>query len=187
MPWLVCQALAGLAVTEGRHGLAVALLVAFHCFLRIGEMFALRPGLISLNSGFTGIVALPWTKIGQRRGAQELVTIESPEIGARLAAVMETMAIGDTLVGMTNGVFRQWFTAANDRLALSHLKFKPYSLRRGGASEYYRATGNLQGALMRGRWSGIAVGRIYITEGLSLLTQMRLANLEALREYAAHI
>ena len=45
--------------------------------------------------------------------------------------------------------------------------FRPYSLRRGGATAFYRATCNMAATIERGRWATIRVARIYINDGLS--------------------
>ena len=45
--------------------------------------------------------------------------------------------------------------------------FRPYSLRRGGATAFYRATRNMPATIERGPWSTLRVARIYINDGLA--------------------
>ena len=58
-----------------------------------------------------------------------------------------------------------------------------HSLRRGGATHFFRVTGNLSATFERGRWLSVSSGRMYITEGLSILAhrKIRPATAAALR------
>ena len=49
-------------------------------------------------------------------------------------------------------------------LGLEDVGFQPYSIRRGGATAYFRATRNMEAALDRGRWSSARVARIYLND-----------------------
>ena len=48
-------------------------------------------------------------------------------------------------------------------------KFRPYSLRRGGATWVFRCSGSMETALIKGRWGSHRVARIYIADALSYL------------------
>ena len=54
--------------------------------------------------------------------------------------------------------------------------FKPYSLRRGGATAFFRATGSMEKTLDRGRWSSARVGRIYINDGIAKEVELRISD-----------
>ena len=47
-------------------------------------------------------------------------------------------------------------------LGLQHVGYKPYSLRRGGATTAFQETGNLGLVALTGRWQNQATARIYI-------------------------
>ena len=47
--------------------------------------------------------------------------------------------------------------------------FRPYSLRRGGATALFQQTGSMEMALLKGRWSSTKVAKIYLSDGLSYL------------------
>ena len=82
MPANVCLALVWWALeTMQDVRLAASLALAFHCMLRTGEMLAVTPANISVNADHCGVVALPFTKIGQRLGTQEAVSFEVPIVG----------------------------------------------------------------------------------------------------------
>ena len=73
---------------------------------------------------------------------------------------------------------RSEFRSAFKRLtAFFKLKdtFRPYSLRRGGATEDFRVHGLMERSLLRGRWGSSFAARQYIQEGLSMLTKLSLS------------
>jgi len=113
-------------------GCAVA--VGFHCLLRSGEAFDVHAKDICLDpSASHGVLYLGLTKSGQRRGAAEAVTIDCCLV-ARLLAVWKTTSLpGDRLVP-SPGKFRKIFNDMLAGLGIKDVGYKPYSLRRGGAS-----------------------------------------------------
>ena len=69
---------------------------------------------------------------------------------------------------------------------LTELNFKPYSLRRGGATHGYIQQGVLEAILLRGRWHSLAVARLYLEDGLAQLPNLKLPppSLHRLRSFA---
>ena len=59
-------------------------------------------------------------------------------------------------------------------MGLVDFGFRPYSLRRGGATELWRVTGDLGKVTMAGRWGHQQTARIYVNDGLAVLTEMQL-------------
>jgi hypothetical protein len=173
-PPLIILAMAGLAVSEGRLDLCALILAAFHCCLRTGEMLSLCASNVGLSSAFTGALALPWTKIGQQRGAQEMVTIDDPLVGFWLYKACNGLLADRPILRTTGHDFRAWFAKALVTLNLQNMRFKPYSLRRGGACMDFTLYQDIQHTLFRGRWSDIRTGRIYITDGAAALTALRI-------------
>ena len=54
--------------------------------------------------------------------------------------------------------------------------FKPYSLRRGGASCFFQATGNYHRTMELGNWKHLSTAKIYINTALLELTQSQILN-----------
>ena len=52
-------------------------------------------------------------------------------------------------------------------MGLNGYNFKPYSIRRGGATAFYRRTKRMDETLERGRWASYRVARIYVNDGLA--------------------
>ena len=49
--------------------------------------------------------------------------------------------------------------------------FKPYSLRRGGATSHFIACGSLDVVMLRGRWAQARTARVYITTAMLALSE----------------
>ena len=81
MSWEIALALAGYAVSTGRLDWAALVLAGHHCCLRTMEMLELSVECVALNQQYLGTLTLMNTKIGQRRGQKEFVTVDSPFVG----------------------------------------------------------------------------------------------------------
>ena len=174
LPMLVLLALAGIAIAGGKPEFAAGLLLAFRGFLRTGELLACRFGHISLRDNNV-IVALPLTKIGARRGQQEVVTFECRLTAHLLQQAAIGRAPGDTVLGVGVHAFRTWWNLSLAKLELNSEVLRPYALRRGGATWELQQSANLELVLLRGRWSSSTVARGYLQEGLALLAQSALS------------
>ena len=115
----------------------------------------------------TGILNLHITKGGARRAQQEVVTIDDPILVRWLASLLSGMLPGDPLINLSQQRFRTLFADLCRTLRLTQMSFKPYSLRRGGATYNYRRFGNLECTALRGRWACLRTARIYTTDGLA--------------------
>ena len=162
------QALAGLACEIGFERVGAGLMLAFHCFLRTGELLMVRAGDFEFDRRCrSGVVNLHVTKGGVRRVQQEMVTIDDAELVQWLARLCGAMLPGDTLIDVSQSRFRSIFVDLCLTLQLAAVRYKPYSLRRGGATYHYRRYGNLDATALRGRWACFRTARIYVTDGLA--------------------
>ncbi len=142
--------------------------------LRTTEMLTITASSFTLDARFTGALALPWTKVGQQRGAQEVVTIDEPWCGMLLTMAAAQVPPGAPLLKGSFAGFRTFFAKTLATLKLTHCSFKPYSLRRGGATHDFVTHASVQRTLMRGRWSDMRTGRIYITDGAAAMSAINL-------------
>ena len=60
------------------------------------------------------------------------------------------------------------------RCGLDPNEYKPYSLRRGGATHLYKIIGNMSSVIERGRWASVKTARIYVQEAEAMLKAMHL-------------
>ena len=156
---------------------ATLILVGFHAFLRTGEMLSLIPQDFMLNE-HTGIVRLRHSKTGRRHNIQEVVTLEDPKVRQVVKSLLEVRRSSLTShlpVWQGSGTsFRKRFDQYLAYFRVSHLGFRPYSLRRGGATAYFQSTGSMERTLLRGRWSSVQVAKLYLCDGLSQLPSLRI-------------
>ena len=154
---------------RGHRQAAVTVLLGFHCYVRTGELLGLRKGSLALGRDGTGVVSLGVTK-GRR---VEMVTIDDAVLVEMLRLVLAQVAPGERVVGLEEREFRRIFEEALAELGVGELRYKPYSLRRGGATEDFRRHGRLDRALLRGRWKGHTAARQYILEGMEMATRLQ--------------
>ena len=117
---------------------------------------------------------LGFTKAGLRKGAQEQVTITDKSLASLLTCFSRDRSSTATLVSLSPCNFRKYFSRLLSFFGLGQEGYTLHSLRRGGATHFFRVTGNLSATLERGRWISVSSGRIYITEGLSVLAHRKI-------------
>ena len=100
-------------------------------------------------------------------------------IAVRLLARAAVGRYGGETIISAPASFRLWWKRAISELGMDPEVYRPYGLRRGGGTEFFRRSGSLEATLFRGRWSSIRTARAYIVEGMSLLAQHSLALPEA--------
>lgn len=141
------------------------LLLGFFALLRTGELLQVRAKDLLLDDK-NGIVTLFGTKTGQKDNVGEMVSFSD-------FLTLETLKVAQQLQhcrGLSNvplwhksaQSFRTQFRSYCQRFDLLSHNFRPYSLRRGGATWLFQSTGSMEMALVKGRWASSRVARIYI-------------------------
>ena len=154
---------------------ATLLALGFHCLLRTGELLAIRFGDLEWNRT-CGIITLMASKSGLRTGVCEAVAIRDAltlQLVDTLWSVRKPFA-GDLLWPHSSQHFRDEFHRCCEFFQVSHLKFKPYSLRRGGATMLLQFNVPLELILVKGRWRSVGVARLYLEDGLAQIPLLRL-------------
>ena len=129
---------AGLRLGLG-HNFVTTLLVAFHCLLRTGEAMSILGRDIRFAADRSHAwISLGFTKGGKRRGVEEYVKVYDPWTVQMLLLASEELREGDKLLQLTPLQFRKAFSDCLKLLKLDRLEFRPYSLRRGGATFLFR-------------------------------------------------
>lgn len=161
---------------RGNFTFGVLILLAFHCFLRTGEIFQLRPKDFLLGE-CKGIVALPRSKGGLRHNTKESITIEDTRVLEAVSAMLDLKkGLGLSRVPLwtkSPQAFRQLFYKTCKIFDVAHLNFRCYSLRRGGATAYFQHCGQMEATLLRGRWSSSNIAKIYLCDALSQLPSLK--------------
>ena len=167
-------AMAGFALSEGDTAMAAAVLVSFNGFLRPVEVMLqasqctwdLDRGIVHINLGFT--------KSGKRAGVAEHVIIDELEAVILLARVLGNAPGGTQLFPRGTASFRAKFSRLVARIGGNPTRYRPYSLRRGGATHHFQVIGSLSKTCVRGRWRHQPTARIYIQDGVAMLERGRL-------------
>ena len=143
----------------------------FDGFLRTREMLSLTFADVKTDAKGGGVISLAHTKVGQQNAAFEASVMLDPIVPALYARAVAAVPAGTSpdfyIFAGSEARFYALFTEALEALGLGHLGFRPYSLRRGGATAFYRATRNMSATIERGRWATVRVARIYINDGLA--------------------
>ena len=174
LPQHVLHAMVGWAFFHQRFTFGVSLLLGFYGMLRTGEILDLRSS--QLFTEFNNpklIVSLGLTKGGKRQGASESVVI-GYDMVVTFVKKWKDLASSHTPLAVSPGNWRALFNEAVTALQLQSFGFRPYSLRRGGATWWFAKHHSLDKILVQGRWQAPKTARIYINEGLSILAEMSL-------------
>ena len=170
----VLHAMVGYALFKQKAKLALSFLLGFHGLLRTGELLLLKRCHISVQSPKgPAVISLGWTKGGKRQGAAESVTIYMEDICRRLFQWCQHSTSNASLTGPAH-VWRKEFASVLSALNFAEWDFRPYSLRRGGATHLFSTQGALDKLVVSGRWQSVKTARIYVNEGVSVLAQLEL-------------
>ena len=174
LPEKVLASLVGYFVFHNDPGMALSLLLGFYSMLRTGELLGVRNKDVTIDDRHrTAVIALGLTKGGKRTGAAESVTVTVAEVIRRLSQWKRSTSPGSVLTPSPY-TWRKKFSAALSALGLEQWDFRPYSLRRGGATFWFSQHGSLDRILLQGRWMAARTARTYLNEGLAVLTEMNI-------------
>ena len=160
------------AIAHRNLSFAAMICLGFYGLLRTGELLQIRPCDMILGNK-SGVISLKNTKTGLRNAAQETVSITNVVALEILRAASEDQqAQGMHKVPIwvrSPSSFRNEFRYHCQIFDVLKLNFRPYSLRRGGATALFQQTGSMETALLKGRWQSTKVAKIYLADGLSYL------------------
>ncbi len=179
LTWYIVKAFASYEISCGNLEMATGLMLAFHCLLRTGELLSLNLDEITVSKT-QGLCSLIGTKSGKRNAANEVISITDPLVLQLLQELFKHRRFhGDCatrLYSSSSAVFRKRFNFLCTHFGLQTFVFRPYSLRRGGATAFFQKTQSMEATLIRGRWESSRVARIYITDGLSFLPSLKMTS-----------
>lgn len=173
LPEDLLQALAGCLLLQKQHEMSLAILVGFYCLLRTGELLALQACHVQISPKQDfAILNLGFTKTSQRTGAEDSVTLRVDFVCRALAKWKSQVSPQTFLVPFSSYLFRQQFDQVLTRLGLSSWGFRPYSLRRGGATMYFQKNPSFDSVRQLGRWGSDRTARVYINDGVARLAEI---------------
>ena len=171
----VLKAMCGLAISWGETSMALCLSVAFHGILRTAEMYSMAVGHFTFHPSLCScVLALPFTKSGTRFNTVESVILDDAHLVSRLHTCFRNLPAETLVFTAGSRAFRTLFDDLVSALHLPHnLMYKPYSVRRGAATSFFRATASLSRTAVRGRWSNEKTCRIYVNESMCELADIK--------------
>ncbi len=156
---------------SGFHAHSIASLLAFDCYLRIGELVGLtvsdvaRIGDHRLPAGAAGTMALRF--LTTKTGKHQFVQIDRDVIGRLLSVYLDGKDGSKSVFGLTAAGYRRVFHSVLAALDLGHVGYTPHSLRHGGATTDALSGRSVESILLRGRWASNASARTYVQSGRS--------------------
>ena len=112
-------------------------------------------------------IFLPDSKSGSRKRALEHIHCDDPHMVGALEALCRGLTPGSFLRGRINIYeFYTIFASACADNGLNPSLYKPYGLRRGGATEHFSRTGKLDITMDIGRWANQRTAKIHINTAL---------------------
>ena len=170
----VMLAFAGVALQWGKPEFAYLVVVGFALFLRTGELLQLAPQHVTLSSKLA-IIFVEGSK-GSKRSflPLERLEIDKPTALSALRWLIKNGKGKTPFWGESRRSFMDTWHEIAAHLKLPPGLFKPYSLRRGGATSAYKNGCPLDTLVSKGRWQHLHTARIYLDTGLQALTSLTL-------------
>ena len=173
LPVDMLEALVGFAIFKNLHGFALTLLLGFYGLLRTGEILAITGRHISItNPRGPAVISLGLTKAGKRQGAAESIVVHVEDVCRRLFQWVNEKPKHALIAGAPHK-WRKQFSDALVALAFDKWDFRPYSLRRGGATHAFSQHGAFDKLLVAGRWQSQKTAKVYVNQGLAVLAELK--------------
>ena len=177
LTWELTVAIACNMAQRGLHGPAVATLVAFDCYLRVGELTRIRlrdvvlpndPRMGKAHSAMA--VCLAQTKTGKNQSVALDRQSVCDVLKAWIHRCSHSAGGGNPFIfAFSPDYFRRAPHQSCSELGLSHCHYVPHSLRHGGASADFLIHGSIERVQFRGRWKQMESLRTYVQSARALL------------------
>lgn len=173
LTWDLTCAIAVRMILNGSYRAGIGCLLAFHCFLRVGELSGLRPAdVVDARASIARIgVAAPHMVLILRHtktGPNQEVTVTDTTLATLVRGLVRATAAGDPVFCQSSAAFRSRFHRACRDLRLKD-HYVPHSLRHGGATRAFLEGTPMEDILLRGRWAVHKSAKHYIQSGRVLL------------------
>ena len=162
---------------HNRLEMATCLLLAFSALLRTGELLALTTEDILIGKK-AAVISLYSTKTSKKFAANDAVSVQDPFVLELLGTLLQVRKNRNLVrLNLWSGSqqhFRNRFRRLTQIFGLEDHRFRPYSLRRGGATALFQRSGSMELVLEKGRWQSSKVAKMYIADAMSYLPSIRL-------------
>ena len=169
----------GMSAYELHHNrleMATCLMLAFYALLRTGELLALTTEDVLLGKE-AAIISLNATKTSKKYAAHDAISVTDPFVLEMLRTLLAIRKSNNLkrlgIWSSTPQHFRTRFRSLCQKFGLENHHFRPYSLRRGGATLLFQVSGSMELVLTKGRWQSSKVAKMYISDALSYLPAIK--------------
>lgn len=172
--WELTVVFATVMARWGRHAEAIATLLAFDCFLRVGEMTRLQfhdvvqPHDPRLGSAHTGMVI---RLARAKTGLNQSVSLNNEHVQRALHQYLlaHPFMDRDRIFPFAPSSFRTLIKRVAHSLGLGATPYVPHSFRHGGATYAHQHGATIEQIMYRGRWVALESARRYIQTARALL------------------
>ena len=148
---------------------ALGLVLGFYGLLRTEELLQIKNKDLIITHDFV-VIHLGPTKMSVRNAGADSTSFSHGKLSVMLQAWNSVTAPDALLIDMSSS-FRQWFARGLQATGLDS-GYKPYSLRRGGATQVFLDTQSYSSVCQWGRWASEKNCRVYVQDSVSLLTEL---------------
>lgn len=141
-----------------------------HC----GDLLTLTKGDIShdMHTGYI-VLNLSLTKTGARLAMDEGISLHDVALAKLISVATADIRRDERIVSLTEAEFRAQFRRLVLFLNLDPTIYTPYSLRRGGATDFYKQTQDFGKCMVVGRCADLKTARIYIQEAHAAVAKLQ--------------
>lgn len=172
--WELTVLFATVMARWGRHAESVATLLAFDCFLRVGELTRLQfhdvvmPFDPRLGSAHTGMVI---RLARAKTGLNQSVTLDNEQVQRALHHYLtqHMFMANQRIFAFSPSSFRALIKQVGTSLGLGAVPYVPHSFRHGGATYAHQRGATIEQIMYRGRWVALESARRYIQTARALL------------------
>ena len=176
LTWELTVLMACTMARSGYHGPAIALLLAFDCFLRVGELTRIRlsdvvmPNDSRMGRAHTTMAVVLRTA---KTGKMQSVGIWSDDVAQLLALWVRSIPIGSNdsdpfIFRFSPDFLRRLMHRTAVALQLPG-HYTPHSLRHGGTTDDFLRNGSVERVQFRGRWKSLESVRRYVQTARAVL------------------
>jgi integrase len=167
------------ALKSGYYSEAMAMLLAFHCYLRISELISLRYKDVArfndprLGSAFREMaLRLPRTKTGKN----QWVSIENPTVANLFHQYLSLQKFSSKqkVFPFSASRYRCLLYSIKSSFGLSRIPYVPHSFRHGGATSDFAKGMSIEYIMFRGRWKHMESARNYVQQGKALYLKAKI-------------
>lgn len=172
--WELTVVFATVMAKWGRHAEAVATLLAFDCYLRVGELTRLLyADVVQPNDPRTGSAhrTMALRLAVTKTGPNQWVALARSDVAVALQDYLAAFPFlaGDRIFPFSASSFRHLLRDVAVSIGLDHIPYVPHSFRHGGATCDYLQGATIEQIQFRGRWESMRSARRYIQTARALL------------------